>query len=1073
MTTMKTGWKKFGLWAVVLAALVAVVCGSQVVTAANMSTSEALAKMKEAGKIQLVTNAFRKCVRDRIERPYTGASGGLAENANGGIPLSDPFAHLSLRDITTGAWLEYQVQGRVNNGTIYCEDNNSNILNVFATTLNVSKNDVLCAGNRPGILKLQNQDTNGRWYNVDDQCAAGIGDSHLRFTFNDDAEDRVKSLYRSKWENNRRYLPEWYSIGTFTDDRINYFLYFNDFVTACSNGNPYEGDPSLRNPNDYYGPVKVPNPSTGEMEERYYPKGGASSSGNWRHSWLGDNVGAHTCEDVIIRINQTAAAVQEELESTTPDEGGQPTDIVGDITDQAGDSVDGVEESPCAIAGQSLGWIICPVIQLVSDAVEGIYGYIETNFLQLDASFVNSSNDTRRAWEDFRDFADIAFAIVLLVIILSQITGFGVSNYGIKKMLPSLIIVAILVNISFFLCQIAVDLSNIVGAGVKEIFTSLNVGNPEAVTLETIVNGLAETFLSAGATAGAVAGISFALENVENWILPLVLLLIIALIAVVFFFILLGVRQAGIIILITLSPVAIICYALPNTKKIFERWWKLFSALLLVYPICGLLVGGGQFASRLLLHAGSSAGGEGLGFAYAFVAVMLQVVPFFFIPSILKSSMAAMGNLGMKISNFGRGIGRGTTGAIRKSDAYKDAQERLRGVNARRQLNRMENNRGLRNRIGARLRRGDGRIARAAQNSYNERQRRLQDIRTEQELRNARARYASDGNHEQRLQNRLEAEHERYINGLAEEIELANTNIATDNNVLAARHAEALEAFNADPESDQNAAVVRAYQNMLNANGDGGRQRVFDNYAQNIVTHGEVRVGTQVAAQHMMHEHVGDIKPNSRDMFGFLSDVGNGQVRGTFEQFDARTPEQVARDQENGEDNPNMHWMSSYYGGNSVGGYDAASFARSDESTLDRYIAQARNGEFNDNQRTQLEEYTRKALDGQHNIHVQGKVAEKMNRLRDALGFSRVTAASNNSNPATGPADSGSLPIPRTPDTRPVSQIVQNPNGTVQGTVRADGVGTVRVRNGSTMTDSGIILPPDNPPRRRNNGPGR
>ena len=56
---------------------------------------------------------------------------------------------------------------------------------------------------------------------------------------------------------------------------------------------------------------------------------------------------------------------------------------------------------------------------------------------------------------------------MFLAIIISQLTGFGISNYGIKKMLPRLIIAAILVNLSIYICQIAVDLSNILGYGLR------------------------------------------------------------------------------------------------------------------------------------------------------------------------------------------------------------------------------------------------------------------------------------------------------------------------------------------------------------------------------------------------------------------------------------------------------------------------------------------------------------------------------------------------------------------------------------------------------------------------------
>ena len=68
-----------------------------------------------------------------------------------------------------------------------------------------------------------------------------------------------------------------------------------------------------------------------------------------------------------------------------------------------------------------------------------------------------------------RDFANIIFIIGFLIIVFSQLTSFGVSNYGIKRLLPKIIIAAILVNVSFYICAIAVDLSNILGNSLRGI----------------------------------------------------------------------------------------------------------------------------------------------------------------------------------------------------------------------------------------------------------------------------------------------------------------------------------------------------------------------------------------------------------------------------------------------------------------------------------------------------------------------------------------------------------------------------------------------------------------------------
>ena len=424
------------------------------------------------------------------------------------------------------------------------------------------------------------------------------------------------------------------------------------------------------------------------------------------------------------------------------------------------------EASQCSTAGGSLGWIICPVVEKLGDAINGIYEDIEKQYLQVNPEFLtreakiaddggNIQNTERdnleggktedsgvyEGWKIFRDLANIVFVITLLVIILSQITGFGISNYGIKKMLPTLIMVAVLVNISFFLCQLAVDITNIVGYGIKDLFESINI-DTRGVPANTgpLAYGIVEGLL---APAGAAVGITVLAFNWDIWIIPFTLLLLTTAISIIFFFILLGLRLSGIVVLTALSPIAIICYALPNTKNIFSRWWKLYFGLLIVYPICGILMGGGTFASKLLLSMRS----DSTGYFYAFVAILIQIVPFFFVPSIVKSSFAAMGNLGMKLSNFGRNLGNSASRGIKHTEAYRDRQGRMVAHNANRKLNPWYNKnnkfahfagapmRGI-SKAGEKARSWNNPVSRIAANTHNRKQNRLQSTVLAQNLAN-------------------------------------------------------------------------------------------------------------------------------------------------------------------------------------------------------------------------------------------------------------------------------------------------------------------------------------------------
>lgn len=352
-----------------------------------------------------------------------------------------------------------------------------------------------------------------------------------------------------------------------------------------------------------------------------------------------------------------------------------------------------------------LGWILCPVLKLAGAATDGIYDMIVENYLSVKSETM-TSEALRGAWGTFQGYANILFAILLVFVILSQVTGIGLSNYGIKKVLPKLIITIILVNLSYILCAIAVDLSNIIGTSLNDLLSGMDAGGFVAseINIGTMVlnsiEGIGLTALAIGAS-GTV--ITIAAEAWPNLILVLFLAVISILISILFFFILLVVRQAAIIILVVIAPLAVVCYALPNTQKLFDRWLKAFSALLMVFPICGAVMGGCNYASRLLLSAG---GNNGL--LYYIIVMVLGVVPLFFIPSILKSSMSALGSIGAKLATSGERFSRWANRAIVGSQAFQDRkQEAQRNVNMARNTRIAKSNKKVIDSLTAKKERGE------------------------------------------------------------------------------------------------------------------------------------------------------------------------------------------------------------------------------------------------------------------------------------------------------------------------------------------------------------------------------
>lgn len=361
-------------------------------------------------------------------------------------------------------------------------------------------------------------------------------------------------------------------------------------------------------------------------------------------------------------------------------------------------------------AGRSLGWILCPILELIGDGAEGIYDNMVAPMLEIKSYLFNGQDTaTYSAWSTFRDIANVMFVIVLLVVIFSQVTGIGIDNYGIKRILPKLIVCIVLINMSYLICAILIDLSNILGNGLRLMFDNLglDVGN-------IMITQPAEAYpagSSAGSGFASAAGsglvgvtllVGFASMVGAIWsvtIGPMVLISLLfaglgVLISIVFTFFLLGARQSAIVVLVTVSPVIVLLSALPNTKSLYNRFVKMFQILLFVYPIMGLLVGGGNYVSKLLLLA---APGE---FYMALTAMVVGIVPIFFLPSLLKEAMAALPKVGQMLSGLGdkaRGLSTRAQGALLKSEGVKGLERESQLSHARGLVKRLKGRSNLSN----------------------------------------------------------------------------------------------------------------------------------------------------------------------------------------------------------------------------------------------------------------------------------------------------------------------------------------------------------------------------------------
>lgn len=294
------------------------------------------------------------------------------------------------------------------------------------------------------------------------------------------------------------------------------------------------------------------------------------------------------------------------------------------------------DKNSCAI--EWVGWIMCPVIRGATGMVVSTYSLMQQHFLNIKADEIfQQDKPAFKTWSSFRDIANVFFVIILSIIIFSQVSGVGISNYGIKKMLPKIIVFAILVNISWYISVIMIDISNILGHSLFEWLSG--DGTWQFSSDSQSEDSPVEQILSGGNTAAAIGvGTAAAISGAFAAGSSILLFIFSAALALIMMVFILLIRQAAVIVLVVVSPVAFVAGILPNTEGFFKKWMKFFKNMLMIYPICSLIVGGAIFVSNLLYNNESS---PLLKIAYG----LLPILSLFTIVAIIKSVLSIIDGL--------------------------------------------------------------------------------------------------------------------------------------------------------------------------------------------------------------------------------------------------------------------------------------------------------------------------------------------------------------------------------------------------------------------------------------------
>ena len=247
------------------------------------------------------------------------------------------------------------------------------------------------------------------------------------------------------------------------------------------------------------------------------------------------------------------------------------------------------DDNTCQKELKGLGYILCPGVSVISEMIDHLYVFFG-DFLDWQFLSGNSGKQIQSYWSQFLSIANVILVIAFLVIIYSIATSTGLTNYDVKKMLPRLLLFAVVINVSFYICAVIADLSNIAGKGAYSMFAGMKKIGEDSAAQSLFMKAITDLF-GVGAILFILFGLSFGIT------------ILISLITII---IAISVRNLGLALLVIVSPIAFALYIFPNEaiQRWGRRWFDMFIKMIIVYPVFMLVAGG----SSLIRNIGGNIG---------------------------------------------------------------------------------------------------------------------------------------------------------------------------------------------------------------------------------------------------------------------------------------------------------------------------------------------------------------------------------------------------------------------------------------------------------------------------------
>lgn len=222
------------------------------------------------------------------------------------------------------------------------------------------------------------------------------------------------------------------------------------------------------------------------------------------------------------------------------------------------------------------------ILATINYFAKWILGFFGEALMMLirQGTFINHSI-VKEAWPFIQGIANLGFIFVLLYIALATTLRMESIGTSVQRLLPKLLIGALLVNFSLIIGGLLIDSSRLLMAVEINLMGGQNTQSEnfaEKLMQKTELINTQVAALRDPGFKGDFTGII--LRLLQNTLFILLTTVAVGVIAINLF-----VRYIALLVLLIFSPIPYLAFILPNTKNISDQWWGMFLKWVLYGPI--------------------------------------------------------------------------------------------------------------------------------------------------------------------------------------------------------------------------------------------------------------------------------------------------------------------------------------------------------------------------------------------------------------------------------------------------------------------------------------------------------